>query len=357
MPPASRRVDGGTGDPLLGKGAAKVEEQGAEGHGWRWSVGILRSLAMRLLAVSALILWSSACAGPGTAPEPQETLRHASLAEERGDWRRAAELWHRLHDGSNSAAARGLARSLEALGDAPGALRILAGVGEPTPDLLFDRGALRGRLGHLEQGALDLRAACALATSSVPARVQLAALLQELGRPDAALPVLREAVALAPRDPRLWRLLAAAAAGAGEQEQQRGAYLSLADLEGLQLSEALELALLVEGEPEHYATAAGLLAAGLEHDPSSGDGWRALAGLRGELGDGDGRVAALRAALELDPGDRQTLLELGRERASRAEWAALEGLVDHARALGDQDLTVLFEELLARRDREADRSG
>ena len=134
---------------------------------------------MRPLAMSALILWISACAGPRTTPDLAGTLQHASLAEERGDWRRAAELWHRLHDRSSSVAARGLARSLVALGDAPGALRILAGVDDPSPDLLLDRGALRVRLGHLEQGALDLRAACAIATGSVPARVQLAALLQD----------------------------------------------------------------------------------------------------------------------------------------------------------------------------------
>lgn len=311
---------------------------------------------MRLLAASALILWLPACAGPRIELDSAEISRQASLAEGRGDWRRAAELWHRLHDGADPSAARGLARSIAVLGDPPGALRVLAGVSETTPDLLIDRAVLHARLGQPEEAVQDLRVVCRLATSSVPARVQLAALLQGLSRSAEALAVLREAVALAPRDARLWRLFAAGAAGAGSREEQRGAYLALANLGGLQLSEALAFARLVEDHPEHHAVAARWLVAGLERDPSRGDGWRTLAGLRGRLGDGDGRVAALRAGLEADPGDRQTLLDLGRERATRAEWSALEALLDHARALGDQQATALLEELLAGRDREADRS-
>ncbi len=328
------------------------------GLGWRLGLGILRSWPMRLPVIPALVLLLGACEGPSTRPDLQEGVRRALLAEELGDWRRAAELWHGLHDGASAQAARGLARALVATGDRPGALRVLAGVSVVTPGLLMDRAALHGALGQAEQAAEDLRVACRMDRASLEARTLLGQQLLEQGLDLEALGVLREAAALSPADPGAWRRFAVAAARAGAGEEELGAYLALAGLGPLQLSEALALAGLVVERPEHHGAAARWLAAALEQDPSRSDGWLALAGLRGRLGDADGRVAALRSALEAEPGDRSVLLELGRERAVRAEWEALEKLLGHAQSLEDQELVQQLEALLgARQARPAEGGG
>jgi len=171
------------------------------------------------------------------------------------------------------------------------------------------------------------------------------------------LVVLREAIALEPGDASLRRQFKVAARRTGAREEERGAYLALADLSALGFEEALAFAQLSLEDPAHQAAAAEWLAAGLERDPSRGDGWRVMALLLERLGDEEGRLAALRATLEMDPADRATLLTLAGARAARGEWEAVEVLADHARTLGDAELVERIEALLAGREEEREEDG
>lgn len=307
-------------------------------------------------ALVPLLLLSS-CAVTDPAEGPAQRAGRARLAEERGDWVRAAELWHGLHDGRDPAAARGLARALDAGGDAAGALRVLAGSDAESVGLLLDRAALRERLGARTEALEDLERARALEPRSVPARTHAVRVLRVLGRDDEALALLREALALAPADPALWTRFAGLARETAASVEERGAYLVLAGLRPLTGQEALDLARLVLDEPEHHALAAAQLEAQLERDPSRGDGWRALAALRAAAGDEGGRAAALQQALEADPGDGPTLLALAEARASSGEWEALAVLLAHAEALGDANLVERLGALLALRPLQGEGEG
>jgi len=295
------------------------------------------------------LLLLCACATTEVAVGPAERARRARLAEERGDWPRAAELWYGLHDGQDAEAARGLSRALDAGGDAVGALRVLDGAGAESVDLLLDRAALRERLGAREAALEDLARLRALDPRSLPARPRAARLLRVLGRDGEALGVLREAVALAPGDPDLWTSFAAAARATSAPVEERGAYLALLGLRELTAEEAVALARLVLDEPEHHARVSAQLLAQLERDPSLADGWRALAALRAGAQDEEGRVTALQRALEADPGDAATLVALAEARASRDEWEALGVLAEHAEALGDETLIERLQALMALR--------
>ncbi len=297
-----------------------------------------------------LLLCACASAPPGDTRA--DLTARALHAEAHGNWLGAGQLWQVLYDESAEfEAARGLARALDAQGDPLGAARVLENIAAPDEPLLIQLAGLHQKLGRSDLAEADLVQACRLAPGSMPARRHLASLLLEQQRSADALPILREAVALAPRDPDLWASLARAALASDQSGEAMSAYLALAELRELEFDQAIDATslLLATGQPEHLDAATAWLERGLEANPDRADAWRLLAQLHGRMARNEERLRALRAALEVDPADSGTLWELGEARAAAGEWERVEALARHARAIGADQLATRFDELLDQR--------
>jgi tetratricopeptide (TPR) repeat protein len=309
---------------------------------------------MRALLTLAWLCLSWACATPERRVTAEDIAVRATRAEERGDWLAAGELWQGLNDDPrrrNVASTRGLARALEAQGELASAINVLASVAAPDAALQIELGDLHLRRGARDRARVAWERARDLDPGSIPARRRLARAWLEHREYARALEVLREAVALAPREANLWADFATAALGADRPVEALQAHLALGELRELEGAEALTVGrlILAAEEHEHFATAEAWLSRGMERNPTWAAGWRTLAELRRGLGDDGGAIDAWQAALESDPADTDSLVLLGEALAAAGEWPRVEALARHAAKLASTRAVLRFEQLLARR--------
>lgn len=285
----------------------------------------------------------AACQSAPEAPTRAELVAAAENAEARTDWRVASERWQRLYESSpDSVACRGLARVLRGQAEYAAALRVLLSCAEPDAALLMERAHWFEEAGNRDAAWADLEEVYATWPEQAHIRQQLASMRLAEGDVQGALTLSRERVGRNPNDPDAWSVFARMARRAGAEEEERGAYLQLIRLGGIdgpKLRRLAELTLSLGHDP---AMIDMLLATDLDSDPSDAEGWLLLARVRATLGDEAGRAEALGFALEADPGNQETLVALVQALIEEQAWERVRVLAEHARVIGAHDLANIW---------------
>src|SRR5688572_5452901 len=146
--------------------------------------------------------------------------------------------------------------------------------------------------------------------------------LRDLGRLGEAVPLYREAAALAPRDPQVWYELATALQAAGEGEEARRALEQVLRLDPAR-PEAHNALAVTLAESGRLAEAREHLQAAVAVDPGDARAWNNLGNVLRGLGRPGEAADAYRRAVELDPAYPDPLngmgaLEVARQRPAEA---------------------------------------
>jgi tetratricopeptide (TPR) repeat protein len=186
------------------------------------------------------------------------------------------------------------------------------------------------------------------------AQLLLGRVLYETHRFPKAHAVLRRAVALKPREPDPYLLLAEMALESGQVDDAVHAVSELADASG----EPIGLKRLGQALAEKADTARArpLLARAAQLDPGDVETWVALAGVQEALGTPAAAEESLARALESDSDNRDALLNAGRLALRAGAPGRARAYLDRALALSeDPDLTlrVAFTWLTGQRTAEA----
>jgi Flp pilus assembly protein TadD len=125
--------------------------------------------------------------------------------------------------------------------------------------------------------------------------------LTDLGRLSEALPVLSNAVRLAPHDPDPLVNLARLVARMSKAEEAMSYYLAALKLAPTHVGALSGLGML-ERDLRHYGNAVECLSRALKQEPNRADLWNNLALAQDEMGERDAAAQAYRHCLEIEPG-------------------------------------------------------
>ena len=308
--------------------------------------------------LASLLLVVCACvSAPKADPEAR---RLAVQATQRGDWARAMDRWNTvlMRNGGQDAEARyHLAEALLESDRGLGAVQVLRG-GEPAAGSELEHGLLLARA-HINSRQIE-----------AGGQVLSALLTHHAGNLD-VLTIYGSALLDGPKEAKgLGLLLQALRIDAGdgqlaEEVALRAGTLNLADMEGeawtLRLhapfppveahvgSAAWDLARAEAGSTEPLPKTLLTLQRALELDPVNGRAWRLIGDLQAAQNNVLEARQAYRKAVEVDPGDWDACLALGRMYVALGDCIEAKLWIDHALGALTEDLDrEPFEEL--RRD-------
>lgn len=141
------------------------------------------------------------------------------------------------------------------------------------------------------------------------ARKNLAQALISLKKPQAAAKLLREAIALCPKDPTLRYLLAFALSEAGQFEQALQALEGLAEIAPLG-ADAMVLRAEIHEKTTRFEAAIADTRSVLALRPNDSASWARLSGLLARQAHGDAALEAIEKAAELKPDDSELQMHL-----------------------------------------------
>ncbi|HXX29095.1 MAG TPA: tetratricopeptide repeat protein [Myxococcaceae bacterium] len=218
-------------------------------------------------------------------------------------------------------------------------LRLALATDEKDPYLAVALGEAYARLGDWAHAEARARGVLERSPDDFGAQLLLARVLYETHQFPRARAVLRRALALRPREPDPYLLLAEMSLEAGQLDEAMRTVGELADVASEPVGlKRLGQALMEKGDGARAET---LLARAARIDPGDVETWVSLAGAQESLSLPASAEESLAHALEVDPDNRDVLLDAGKQALHAGAPGRARAYLDRAVALSDDpDLTL-----------------
>ena len=217
-----------------------------------------------------------------------------------------------------------LARLLESLGDAQGALAVVRhGISVASPDaqLLAHEGLLLNATGTFDLARDAFARALAVDSRYVPALSAQADVLLQLGDASRAVSLLEDLLDVTPEDAGAWRRLASLQRQLDRHRAAVDAFGQLQELTTLTLDERETFGLCAVAAGQ-LGPARGLLTGVVAELPDRVDLVLALAHVERDLGDLEASLGTLEAGVRRAPGETALLIDFARAQGACGQWEA-----------------------------------